>query len=67
MAKYACLLRDEDGSVSLVHDRHEEGLFPRAVWLRVLAEAGFEVVSMPFEHSQLEIGSEMFVAKKKRT
>jgi len=67
MAEYAYLLRGEDGSVSVVHDRHEEGLFPRAVWLRVLAEAGFEAVSMPFEHSQLEIGSEMFIAKKKRT
>ena len=66
MAEYAYLLRDESGTVTVVHDRHEEGLFPRAVWLRVLSGAGFDAVSAPFEHSQLEIGSEMFVARRKR-
>jgi SAM-dependent methyltransferase len=66
LAEYAYLLRDEDGSISVVHDRHEEGLFPRAVWLRILADAGFEAISMPFEHSQLEHGSEILVAKKPR-
>ncbi len=66
MAEYAYLLRDESGTVTVVHDRHEEGLFPRAVWLRILADAGFDAVSAPFEHSQLEIGSEMFVARRKR-
>ena len=66
LAEYAYLLRDEKGKVTVVHDRHEEGLFPRAVWLRVLADSGFDAVSMPFEHSQLESGSEMFVARRKR-
>jgi hypothetical protein len=66
MAEYAYLLRDESGTVTVVHDRHEEGLFPRAVWLRILADAGFDAVSAPFEHSQLEIGSEMFVARRNR-
>jgi SAM-dependent methyltransferase len=39
---YALLLR-EGGAVRAVHDRHVEGLFSRATWLRVLAEAGYEV------------------------
>ena len=40
--EYAFLLRDR-GSVSVVHDRHVEGLFPKATWLRVLASVGYEV------------------------
>jgi len=38
---YACLLRSPDGDVRAVHDRHIEGLFPRATWLRLLEGAGF--------------------------
>ena len=39
---YACLLRGPDGVVRVEHDRHVEGLFSRATWLRLLSEAGFE-------------------------
>ena len=39
---YAYLLRTPDGAVRVEHDRHVEGLFSRADWLRLLAEAGFE-------------------------
>jgi SAM-dependent methyltransferase len=39
---YAFLLRDAGGEVRVVHDRHVEGLFPRAVWLELLEEAGFD-------------------------
>jgi SAM-dependent methyltransferase len=41
---YAYLLRDGQ-KVEVWHDRHIEGLFPRATWLRVLEEAGFEAES----------------------
>ena len=37
---YAFLLRLADGTVTVEHDRHVEGLFARAQWLRWLAEAG---------------------------
>jgi len=37
---YAFLLRDATGAVQMVHDRHVEGLFPRASWLRWFEEAG---------------------------
>jgi SAM-dependent methyltransferase len=64
---YALLLRTEDGAVHVVHDRHTEGLFPRALWLQLLAEAGFDARAVPFEHSELEPGSyEVFVATKRR-
>ena len=52
------------GCEQVVHDRHEEGRFPRAVWLRTLSEAGFEPSVMPFEHSELDVTSELFVARK---
>lgn len=65
-ADYAFLLRDADGSVRAVHDRHIEGLFSRADWLRWLSESGFvDVRSVPLEHSGLEPGAhEVFVARK---
>jgi SAM-dependent methyltransferase len=40
VADYAFLLRERDGSVTAVHDRHLEGLFARARWLEWFAAAG---------------------------
>lgn len=37
---YAFLLRHADGSVSVEHDRHLEGLFGRTQWLEWMGEAG---------------------------
>jgi SAM-dependent methyltransferase len=63
---YAYLLRETDGSVRVVHDRHVEGLFPRATWLRLLDETGFEARAVPVEHSELEPGSyEVLVATRR--
>ena len=42
---YAFLLRTPDGAVSVVHDRHVEGLFARAQWLERFAEAGLSAHS----------------------
>lgn len=64
---YAYLLRATDGSVRVEHDRHVEGLFSRAVWLRLLSGIGFEPRMVPFDHSELDPGTyEVFVAKKPR-
>jgi SAM-dependent methyltransferase len=66
LVDYAYLLREADGTVRVEHDRHVEGLFTRADWLRLLLDAGFEGHSVPFEHSDLLPGAhEVFVAKKK--
>ncbi len=63
---YAYLLRERDGSTRAVADRHIEGLFPRAVWLRLFAEVGFETTIVPFDHSELEPGTyEIFVARRR--
>jgi SAM-dependent methyltransferase len=40
-SEYAFLLREADGSVRVVHETHRTGLFSRAVWLGLLAGAGF--------------------------
>ena len=40
--EYAFLLRD-GVAIRAVHDRHVEGLFAHATWLRILAEVGYEV------------------------
>jgi SAM-dependent methyltransferase len=42
VTEFAFLLRD-GSDLTVVHDRHVEGLFPRAVWERLLADAGFEI------------------------
>jgi hypothetical protein len=44
---YAYVLRDQDGSTRVEQDRHVEGLFPRADWLRLLADVGFEPAVVP--------------------
>jgi hypothetical protein len=52
------MLQEGEGEVSVVHDQHRCGLFPRADWLRLLAEVGFHqtrIVTDPFER-------ELFVA-----
>ena len=58
---YAYLLREQDGDVRTVHDRHIEGLFPRATWVRLLSEAGFQVRSAtrPVDEDETD---EIFVA-----
>lgn len=62
---YAYLLRERDGSVRVEHDRHIEGLFARADWLRWLSAAGFQPRVVPFEHSELPSGQyELFVATR---
>lgn len=65
LVDYAYLLRDSDGAVRVEHDRHVEGLFSRADWLRLLGEVGFEPKRVPFDHSQLAPGEyEVFVGHR---
>jgi len=62
---YVYVIREADGTVEVIHDRHTSGLFPRAVWLGLMTEAGFTVAIKPFDHSELEPGTyELFVCQK---
>jgi len=56
---YAFLLRDADGSVRTVHDRHVEGLFSRGQWLDCFKAAGLEAAST-LDHWDRDV----FVASK---
>jgi len=61
----AYLLRDESGAVEVVHDRHVMGLFPKSVWLELIAAAGFEPLVVPFEHSSYsDTGHEVFLGRR---
>lgn len=58
----AYLLREVDGTVSVIYDRHCMGLFSRAVWLELISSAGFVPLVIPFEHdSHSDTGSEVFL------
>jgi SAM-dependent methyltransferase len=61
---FAFLLRDADGSVRAVHDEHTEGLFPRATWLRLLDEHGFDAALHPLTHEE-GMTTEAFVGVKR--
>jgi hypothetical protein len=65
LVDYAFLLRDADGATRVEHDRHVEGVFPRATWLRLMTGAGFEATTVPFEHSELEPGRYHLVIGRK--
>lgn len=58
----AYLLKDDNDDAEVVHDRHIMGLFPRSVWLDMMAGAGFEPRAIPFAHSSaVNTGHEVFL------
>ena len=57
--EYAYLLRENDGPAWIEHDRHINGLFPRAEWVRLLREVGFRP---EITHDQYE--RDVFVARR---
>jgi SAM-dependent methyltransferase len=62
---YVYALRERGKPLRIEHDLHVEGLFARAEWLALIAEAGFEPRVVPFDHSELEPGTyEVFVGVK---
>ncbi|MEZ4768990.1 MAG: class I SAM-dependent methyltransferase [Caldilineales bacterium] len=62
------LLLHSDGSMQAVHDRHVFGVFSRATWLRLLAEAGFapQLIVDPDDELWDSGGGELFVGRKPR-
>lgn len=58
----AYLLRDANGVVEVIHDRHWMGLFPKAAWLELIAAAGFDPLVVPLEHSSCtDTGLQVFL------
>ena len=61
LVDYGILARDTDGSTRFMHDRHEEGLFAEADWLRLLSAAGFAARAVPYRHSDVDYEIVSFV------
>lgn len=61
---YVYLLREGEGLPRAVTDRHVEGLFPRRTWLDLIAAAGFDAEAVPFAHSEVDPGIEVFVGRR---
>ena len=57
--EYALLLREPDGTVTVEHDRHTEGLFPRSDWLKWFNDAG-----VPAEAALDSSGREIYVGRR---
>ena len=62
--EFVYLLREGADDVRSVYDRHIFGLFPKATWLRLLEEVGFTAQALPFDHSEVEGITDMFLGKK---
>jgi SAM-dependent methyltransferase len=59
------VLHQPDDSVRVEHDRHECGLFPRAVWLELVEEAGFEASPVSLASDWSPVGSEGYVGVRR--
>jgi SAM-dependent methyltransferase len=59
-ADYAYLLREGD-RVTVEHDHHVCGVYPRGTWLELLAQSGFEAEVRKVHHSDEDVAREAFV------
>ena len=64
LTDFAFVLREPDGTVEVVHDRHRWGLFGRDVWLRLLEDAGFEPEAVMEETSEDRTPRELFLGHR---
>ncbi len=59
---FAYLLRESDGSVRGVHDRHIGGAHPVEVWTRAFDDAGFvDTAFVELVHSEVEPGTHAYI------
>jgi SAM-dependent methyltransferase len=60
---FAFLLKEGAGPVRIESDEHVQGLFPRATWLKLIRDAGFEPLARPYGHSSFnpEQNRELFL------
>jgi SAM-dependent methyltransferase len=62
VTEFVCVLREGDAPARVVHDHHLEGLFPRAAWIRLLGEVGFDVRPSASRPGDEGVPDEVFVA-----
>ena len=60
---FAFMMREGQGPLRHVIDEHTFGLFPRATWLELIADVGFEPRAVEYRHSEFDpaIDHEMFM------
>ena len=61
---YVYILREADGSTSVVPDHHELGLFSGSTWLSLLSDAGFSAQMVSYTLSDVDEELTMFVARR---
>ena len=64
--EYVFVLRENDGSVEVVHETHRLGLFGRDFWLRLLEESGFEPEAIMEETKKPRPPREMFIGHRSK-
>lgn len=62
---YIIATRQGEDPPKVYADRHEEGIFPRATWLRLLEEEGFDAENRRWQHSQQDQPLDIFVARRR--
>jgi trans-aconitate methyltransferase len=67
LTEYAFMLREHDGAVRVLHETHRTGLFSREVWLRLLADAGFDAESIIEQTTEDRTPRELFVGRRPST
>jgi len=63
LVDFAYLLRDGD-RVTVEHDRHVCGVFPRDRWLDLFRDAGFRAEPRAVHHTEDDVSAEAFLAAK---
>ncbi len=64
VSEFTFVLRDADQSIQVVHETHRWGVFGRDVWLRLLAEAGFEARAVTELTTEDRTPRELFVGHR---
>jgi hypothetical protein len=70
--EYEFTLREADGTVQVVREAHRLGAFRRELWLRLLADAGFEPEARFADENQAGRGADegmpahLFIGRRPR-
>ena len=64
LTEYVFILRQADGSVTVEHETHRTGLFPREVWLELLTVVGFSAELVIDETTEDRSPRDLFLARR---
>jgi SAM-dependent methyltransferase len=62
--EYVFLLRDADGSTKVAHETHQLGLFPRATWVRILSDVGFQAERLTEATDEDRVPRDIFIGTR---